>query len=167
MKSIARWPIPLIMLGMFVLILGGQTQSDVVVAQGHKPVMMYRFYEGADGLSHVEKIEVKNFDEHDVANLMPVSGAEIHRAKPDGPGTDFSGPFHPGPRRQHIFNLVGREKVEFSGGETITVNPGNIQLIEDTAPSKGHRNVTLGPEERVSVQVPFTDQTVVRGSILK
>ena len=85
MKSTARWSIAVVMVGMFVLILGGQTQSDVVVAQGRKPVMMYRFYEGTDGLSHVESIEIKNFNEHDVANLMAVTGAEIHRTKPSAP----------------------------------------------------------------------------------
>ena len=167
MKSTARWSIAVVMVGMFVLILGGQTQSDVVVAQGRKPVMMYRFYEGTDGLSHVESIEIKNFNEHDVANLMAVSGAEIHRTKPSAPGTVLSGPFHPGPHRQYIFDLLGHEQIEFSGGEKITLNPGDIELIEDTAPSKGHRNVTPGPEDRVTLWVPIADQTVVRDSILK
>jgi hypothetical protein len=155
------------MVGMFVLILAGQTQSDAVVAQGRKPVMMYRFYQGTDGLSHVEKIEVRNFNEHDIANLMAASGAEIHRTKPSAPGAVFSGPFHPEPHRQYVFNLLGHEQIEFSGGETITLNPGDIELVEDTAPSKGHRNLTPGPEDRVTLWLPIADQTVVRDSILK
>jgi hypothetical protein len=167
MTSIIRWSIAVAMVGLFVLILSGQTQSDVVVAQGRKPVMMYRFYEGIDGLSHVEKIEVKNFDDHDVANLMAVRGAEIRRTKPGAPGAVFSGPFHPEPLRQYVFNLLGHAQIEFSGGEKITLNPGDIELVEDTAPSKGHRNLTLGPEDRVTLAVPIADQTVVRDSILK
>ena len=50
---------------------------------------MYRFYTGKDGLSHVEKIEVKNFDQNNVANLMDTTtGATLsagrnpmHRAR--------------------------------------------------------------------------------------
>jgi len=30
---------------------------------------VYRFYTGKDGLSHVEEIEVKNFDQNNIANL--------------------------------------------------------------------------------------------------
>jgi hypothetical protein len=169
MKSMVRWSIAFVMMCAFVLILSGQTQSDsdAVGAQGRKPVMMYRFYEGKDGLSHVEKIELKNFDEHDVAKLMAVSGAEIHRMKPSAPGTVLSGPFHPESQRLYVFNLFGHERMEFSGGETIDLNPGDIELVEDTAPSKGHRGLTLGPEDRVTLSLPITDQTVTRDSILK
>jgi hypothetical protein len=171
MKSTARWSIVGVMAGMFVLTSAGQTKNDDVAgAQGRTPVMMYRFYEGTDGLSHVEKIEV-NFDEHkgsdDIAKLMAVSGAQIRRTKPSPPGTVFSAlPFHPGSHRQYIFNLSGHEEIEFSGGEKITLNPGDIELVEDTAPSKGHRNLVPGPEDRVTLWVPLADQTVVRGSIL-
>jgi hypothetical protein len=167
MKSIVRWSLGIAMVGMFVLPISGGTQNDAGVAQGRKPVMMYRFYEGTDGLSHVEKMEVKTFDSHDVARLlMTASGAELHRSKPDAPGADF-GAYHPGPRRQYIFDLIGHEEIEFSGGEKITLNPGDIELVEDLAPSKGHRNRNPGPEDRVSLWVPIADQTIVRDSILK
>src|ERR1700682_4444697 len=135
MKSIIRWSVPVVMVGMFVLILSGQTQNDALVAQGRKPVMMYRYYDGPDGLSHVEKIELKNFDEHDVARLMTAAGAELHRTKPSAPGAGC-GAYHPGPRRQYIFNLVVHEQIEFSAGGTIPLNPGDIELIEDLAPCK-------------------------------
>jgi hypothetical protein len=148
------------MAGMFVLASAGQTKSIVAVAPGSKLVMMYRFYEGADGLSHVETIKV-NFD---IAKLMAVSGAEIHRQKPSTNGK--FGPWHPGPRPQYIFDLSGHAVIEFSGGGKITLNPGDIELIEDTAPSKGHRNLILGPEDRVTLWLPLKDQTVVRGSML-
>ena len=168
MKSIVRWSVALVMFGVFILILSGKTHidGDAVAAQERKPVMMYRFYEGKDRLSHVEKIELKNFNEHDVASLMAVSGAEIHRMKPSA-STDFSGPFHPESERLYVFNLLGHERIEFSGGETITLNPGDIELVEDIAPSKGHRTLTLGPEDRVTLSLPITDQTVIRDSILE
>jgi hypothetical protein len=94
-----------------------QTRNDAVAAQGRKPVMMYRFFTGKDGLSHVEGIEVKNFDQNNIANLMETTtGVTLRRSKPDAPGADF-GAFHPGPRRHYIFDLAGHEEVEFSGGE--------------------------------------------------
>lgn len=158
------------MVGMVVLTSAGQAKNDAAATPTpeYKPVMMYRFYMGTDGLSHVEKIEIK-FDGHsrsdDIAKLMAISGAEIRRTKAAPPGTVFSGPFHPGSRRQYILNISGHEEVEFSGGEKISLKPGDIELIEDTAPAKGHRNVVVGPEPRVSLWIPLSDQTVVRGPL--
>jgi hypothetical protein len=139
-----------------------QAQKDV---PGPQPVMLYRFYAGTDGLSHVEKIELKDFDVHNAISLMAGNGIPtIHRDKPDPPATDISKlPFHPAARRQYIFNLQGRVQIEFSGGEKITLNPGDIELAEDVAPAKGHRNVILGPEDRISAWFPITDQTAVIG----
>lgn len=169
MKSISRCSIVVALAGMLILTAAGQAKNDVATSEPqYKPVMMYRFYMGTDGLSHVEKIEIK-FDGHsrsdDIAKLMAISGAEIRRTKPAPPGTVFSGPFHPGSRRQYILNISGHEEVEFSGGERITLNPGDIELIEDTAPSKGHRNVVVGPAPRVTLWIPLADQTAVRGPL--
>ena len=167
MKRILRFPIAVVTVGMCCLSFCGPARNDAVAAQGRKPVMMYRFYTGKDGLSHVEKIEVTNFDPKNVANLIETTtGATLRVSKPDAPGAEF-GEFHPGPRRQYIFDLAGHEEVEFSGGERITLNPGDIELIEDLAPTKGHRNRNLGPEDRLVLWVPIADQTVVRDSILK
>ena len=167
MKSTFRFGIAIVTVGICFLLFYGQTKNRAVIAQERKPVTMYRFYTGKDGLSHVEKIEVKNFDAHGVANLLDTTtGSTLRRSKPDAPGADF-GAFHSGPRRQYIFDLAGHEEVEFSSGEKITLNPGDIELIEDLAPTKGHRNRNLGPEDRVVLWVPITDQTVVRDSILK
>jgi hypothetical protein len=166
-KPMLRFSIAVVTVGICFLMLGGQAPNYPVAAQERKPVTMYRFFTGKDGLSHVEKIEVKNFDKNNVANLMETTtGSTLRRTKPDAPGADF-GAFHPGPRRQYIFDLAGHEEVEFSGGERVTLNPGDIELIEDLAPTKGHRNRNLGPEDRVVLWVPIADQTVVRDSILK
>ena len=166
MRPMPKLSIAVATVGMSFLMFCGQTRNDAVAAQERKPVRMYRFYTGKDGLSHLEKIEVKNFD-NNVANLVETTtGATLRRSKPDAPGADF-GAYHPGPRRQYIFNLAGHEEVEFSGGEKITLNPGDIELIEDLAPTKGHRNRNLGPEDRLVLWVPISDQSVVRDSISK
>src|SRR5580704_17406461 len=167
MKPMLRFSIAVVTVGICFLMFCGQTRNDVVAAQGAKPVMMYRFYTAKDGLSHVVKIDVMNFDQNNVANLMETTtGPVLRRSKPDAPGAHF-GAFHPGPHRQDIFDLSGHEEVEFSGGERITLNPGDIELIEDVAPTKGHRNRNLGPEDRLVLWVPIAHQTVVRDSILK
>ena len=167
MKPILTFSLALVMLGMGFLMFSGKTWNNSVAAQGPRPVTIYRYYTGKDGLSHVEKMEVKSFDQNNVANLMETTtGATLRRQKPDPPGADF-GAYHPGPRRQYIFDLTGHEEIEFSGGEKIILNPGDIELVEDLAPIKGHRNRNLGPEERVTVWVPIADQSVVRDSILK
>ena len=167
MKPMLRFSVTFATVGICFLMFFVRTRNHVIAAEERKPVTMYRFYTGKDGLSHVEKIEVKNFDQKNVANLMETTtGATLRRSKPDAPGADF-GAFHPGPSRQYIFDLAGHEEVEFSGGERITVNPGDIELIEDLPPTKGHRNRNLGPEDRLVLWVPIADQTVVRDSILK
>jgi hypothetical protein len=146
-----------------------QTNKSAVAADPPQPIMMYRFYAGTDGLSHVEKIELKNFDVHNAVALMAGNGIPtIHRDKPDPPGTALSSlPFHPAARRQYIFNLQGHAEIEFSGGEKITINPGDIELAEDLAPAKGHRNVIIGPDDRISAWFPITDQTPVIGPTSK
>ena len=167
MKSIRSWYLAVVATGILLWAFSVRNPKNVVSAQARTPVTMYRFYSGKDGLAHVEKIEVKNFDSKGVASLLATTtGAEIHTSKPDAPGADF-GPYHVGPRRQYIFNLAGHEEIEFSGGGRITVNPGDIELIEDLAPSKGHRNRNLGPGVRVNLWVPIADQNVVRGPIPK
>lgn len=167
MKPMLRFSIATVTVGMSFLMFCGQTRNDAVSAQARKPVMVYRFYTGKDGLSHVEKIEVMNFDQNDVVNLIETTtGATLRRSKPGPPDAGF-GEFHPGPRRQYIFDLAGHEEVEFSGGERITLNPGDIELIEDLAPTKGHRNRNLGPEDRLVLWIPIVDQTVVRDAISK
>ena len=113
MKPMIKLFIAVVTVVMFLMVCG-ERPNDPVAAQSSKAVTMYRFYTGKDGLSHVEKIEVKNFDKNNVANLMDTTtGATLRRSKPDAPCADF-GTFHPGPRRQYIFDLAGHEEVEES-----------------------------------------------------
>ena len=78
--------------------------------------MMYRFYMGKDGLSHVEKVEVKSFDQNNIATLMETTtGATFAAQKPDAPGADLERSIRD-LARQYIFDLAGHEVVEFSGG---------------------------------------------------
>jgi quercetin dioxygenase-like cupin family protein len=143
------------LLGLSLLILAAQTGHDVSGAQKHKPVLITRLYTGQDGQTHAEEIEV-NFtagDTNDAFKMMGVSGAELHRA-PAGRVIDW----HTAPRRQYIITLSGRAELEVSGGKKIRVEPGHIELVEDTT-GKGHITRVVGTEERVTLQLPLTNQS--------
>jgi len=114
-----------------------------------------RIYNGLDGTSHFEDLEIE---------LLPFEYA------PPAPAIDVSEPFgasravlfsipagwygdwHPTPRRQLYFNLGGRLEVVVSDGEARTLEPGDIVLVEDeTAP--GHTTRAVGDQPSTGVFV--------------
>ena len=154
-RSKVRWFITAGLLGLSVLISPAQTGRVVNGAQKHKPVFITRLYTGQDGQTHAEEIEAKFTpgDTNDAFKMMGVSGAELHRA-PAGRVVDW----HTAPRRQYIITLSGRGELEVSGGKKIPVEPGHIELVEDTT-GKGHITRVVGTEERVTLQLPLLDQS--------
>jgi quercetin dioxygenase-like cupin family protein len=155
MRSKVTWFIAAVLLGLSVLILAAQTGHDASGAQKHKPVLITRLYTGPDGQTHAEEIEAKFIvgETNDVFKMMSVSGAELHRA-PAGRVIDW----HTAPRRQYILTLSGRGELEVAGGKKIPVEPGHIELVEDTT-GKGHITRVVGTEERVTLQLPLSDQS--------
>jgi hypothetical protein len=138
------------LLSMFVLVqpinsaLGASAQS--------KPVKIHRFFTGPDGLTHAEEIEVK-FDMGDgggqgLYKFLSNSGAVLRRAPP-GRVNDY----HTASRRQYIITLSGHAELVLSGGQTLKVGPGDIELAEDTT-GKGHITRTVGNEDRISIAIP-------------
>lgn len=137
------------LLGVFFLMspidgaLGAAAQS--------KPVKIHRFFTGPDGLTHAEEIEVK-FDMGDggqgLYKFLSNSGAVLRRAPP-GRVNDY----HTASRRQYIITLSGRAELVLSGGQTLKVGPGDIELAEDTT-GKGHITRTVGNEDRISIAIP-------------
>ena len=77
------------------------------------------------------------------------------RGTPPGTLNDW----HVGPRRQFVITLSGRAEIEVASGKKIALEPGHIELIEDTT-GKGHTTRVVGKEDRVSISIPLTDQTV-------
>ena len=141
--------------GLSFLILAAQTGRDVRGDQKHKPVFVTRLYTGQDGQTHAEEIEA-NFTAagtNDAFKMMDISGAELHRA-PAGRVSDW----HTAPRRQYVITLSGRGELEVSGGKKIPVEPGHIELVEDTT-GKGHITRVVGTEERVTLQLSLSDQS--------
>jgi hypothetical protein len=118
-------------------------------AQNGKPVVITRFFTGPDGLTHAEEIEVK-FPGGGAYNLLNNSGAQIRRTPP---GRELD--YHTASRRQYVITLSGHAELVLSGGQTLHVGPGSIELAEDLT-GKGHITRTVGTEDRVVILIPVT-----------
>ena len=150
MRLRANWIIGAALVVLSVLLSSAQTG-----AQKHKPLMMMRLYTGPDGQTHAEEVEAKFSagNANEVFKLMAVTGAELHRA---APGTVID--WHNAPRRQYVITLSGNGEIEVAGGKKFAVGPGHIDLVEDTT-GKGHITRVTGNEERVTLQLPLSDQS--------
>ena len=125
-------------------------QGAPAAAQNGKPVMITRFFTGPDGLTHAEEIEAKIPSGGGVYNLLANSGTQIRRTPP-GRVNDY----HTASRRQYVITLSGQAELVLSGGQTIQVGPGSIELAEDLT-GKGHITRTLGTEDRIAIIVPVS-----------
>jgi quercetin dioxygenase-like cupin family protein len=116
--------------------------------------MMTRLYTGPDGQTHAEETEAKFTagNASEVLKLMAITGGELYRA---APGTVID--WHTAPRRQYVITLSGQAEIEVAGGKKIQVGPGHIDLVEDTT-GKGHITRVTGNQERVTLQLPLSDQ---------
>jgi quercetin dioxygenase-like cupin family protein len=130
-----------------VVLAGAQTNG----VQKHKGFFITRLYTGPDGQTHAEEVEAK-FSPNEVFKMINTTGAELHRA-PAGRVSDW----HTAPRRQYVITMSGQGELEVAGGKKIPVGPGHIELVEDTT-GKGHITRVTGTEERVTLQLPITDQ---------
>ena len=120
------------------------------VAQNGRPVMITRFFTGPDGLTHAEEIEVKFAPGGGAYNLLANSGVQLRRTPP-GRENDY----HTASRRQYVITLSGHAELVLSGGQTIQVGPGSIELAEDLT-GKGHITRTVGTEDRVVILIPVS-----------
>ncbi|HEV2202072.1 MAG TPA: hypothetical protein VGR73_19815 [Bryobacteraceae bacterium] len=151
MRLRITWFIAAGVVSLFVAILAAQTRNDA--AQKRKTVMITRLYTGPDGLTHAEEVEAKFTPGtgNDVYKMAGTLGAQLSRA-PGGRVSDW----HTAPRRQYVITLSGRGELEVAGGIKIPVEPGHIELVEDTT-GKGHITRVVGTEDRVTLQIPISD----------
>ena len=153
MRQANRWPIVLGVVTAVILVSKAHTDRDVVAAQGRKAVFVTRLFTGPDNQTHVEEVEAPFtvVNSTDVSQLMKITGAELHRA-PAGQVNDW----HNAPRRQYVITLSGRGEIEVAGGKKVALEPGHIELAEDTT-GKGHITRVVGSEDRVSLWLPLAD----------
>jgi quercetin dioxygenase-like cupin family protein len=142
------------LLGLFVAIAAAQKSADGA-AQKRKTVMITRLFTGPDGQTHAEEIEAKFTagGNNEVFKMLGTTGAQLTRAKP---GTVID--WHTAPRRQYVITLSGQGELEVAGGKKLSIGPGHIDLVEDTT-GKGHITRVVGTEDRVTLQLPLTDQS--------
>jgi hypothetical protein len=143
-----------VIVGALLFVLGLETGRGIASAQARQRVFITRMYTGPDKLTHIEDVEAKFAPTggRDVAQLMKITGAEIHR-NPVGTNLDW----HPAPQRQYVITLSGHGEIELDGGKKIEVGPGHIELAEDLT-GKGHITRTIGTEDRVTLWLPLADQ---------
>jgi hypothetical protein len=148
------WLIGAVLLSATVGMSLEQRAEGAAATANRTPVKIHRFFTGPDGLTYAEEIDVK-FDMGDGGNelykFLSNSGAVLRRSPP-GRVNDW----HTASRRQYIITLSGRAELVLSGGQTLKVGPGDIELAEDTT-GKGHITRTVGTEDRVSIAIPVTE----------
>ncbi len=138
------------LLSLPVAMQPAEAAQAAAAAETGKPVKIYRFFTGSDGLTYAEEIEVKFAN--GAFDLLKTSGAVLRRSPP-GRVNDW----HPASKRQYVITLSGHGELVLSGGQTLKVGPGDIELAEDTT-GKGHITKTVGTEDRVSIAIPLIDQ---------
>jgi quercetin dioxygenase-like cupin family protein len=146
-----------VLVGLALAAAFGLGWSAALAQQARKPIMMTRIYTGADGLSHSERVEMKLTPNG--TNTMKATGVEFS-SRPAAPAGDW----HTGPRRQFVITLSGRAELEVANGQKVPIEPGNINLIEDTT-GKGH--ITHNIADRIVVTVPLEDQAVTHTATTK
>ena len=150
MKSKRAWLIGAGLLSVSAMFVAVQSADNAAgAAQARKTVKIHRFFTGPDGLTHAEEIEAFGPSTADLYKFLGNSGAVLRRSPP-GRVNDW----HTASRRQYIITLSGNAELVLSGGKTLKVGPGDIELAEDTT-GKGHITRTVGTEDRISIAIPL------------
>lgn len=154
MNTGQKWPV-VVIVGTLCYVAGLATGRDVASAQARKAVFVTRMFTGPDKQTHTEEVEARFAmnGTRDVAQLLKITGAELHRTKA-GTVQDW----HPAPQRQYVITLSGRGEIEVAGGKKIPLEPGHIELAEDLT-GKGHITRAVGPEDRITLWLPLADQS--------
>ena len=108
-----------------------------------------RLYTGDDGETHVEERNLADYPE--LASAQAAKSISFHTYQP-GHFSDW----HPAPRRQFVITLAGEGEIGLKDGSTYRLQPGDINLAEDTT-GGGHTTRVVSSEPRVTVQIPFAD----------
>ncbi len=118
-------------------------------------MQVVRLYTGEDGESHIEEMELP-FEQ---------MGHALRTATEAATGVQFSClrptqlvDFHTAPRRQYVITLQGQVEIGLGDGTKRIFNVGDIELCEDLT-GRGHTTRSVGDVDRISVQIPLSDQT--------
>ena len=104
---------------------------------------IHNLYTDDKGESHFRDIEVEWAEERRGSKLskrLPANGIIFRETKPENE-VDW----HNAPRRQYIITLAGHAELVLSGGQTLQVGPGSIELADDLAEAYQGRHGLIGP----------------------
>ncbi len=136
--------------GLCISAPAAKSADGAKMAERGKPVKITRFFTGPDGLTHAEEMMVTFPMGGGTHDLLANAGAQLRRTPP-GRVNDY----HTASRRQYVITLSGHAELVLSGGETLQVGPGSIELAEDLT-GKGHITRTVGDEDRVAIVIPVS-----------
>jgi hypothetical protein len=154
MRSIAGRVILAIVSSAVLFSWCAHRSDSVVKAEGHPPVMATRLYSGADGLTHVDQVEIKlqsrpgHPDSAQSENLK-MGNSWVVKLEP-GLFEDW----HNADARRYVVTISGRAEIEVGGGQKVIAEPGHIFIAEDLT-GKGHTFRVVGKEEWVALFVNF------------
>jgi uncharacterized cupin superfamily protein len=115
-----------------------------------------RVYATPDGETHFAELDIPLHPSGTIGMLsekFPATGV-IFRTTPAS--YDFR--WHCAPRRQFVVMLNGHVRVAVSDGETREFRGGDVFLLEDVAPCKGHCTTELSGIERRTLFIPLDPQ---------
>lgn len=113
---------------------------------------IHNLYKDAAGGSHFRDIEVEWVEQGKFTKLsqqFPATGVIFRETS-----GDYDLDWHPAPRRQYIVNLDAAVQITASDGESRTIGPGEVILVEDTS-GKGHLSKAVGGKMRRSIFIPI------------
>lgn len=107
-----------------------------------------------DGTSYFDDVEIELKDGGPIGRLSKTQKATgvIFRETP----ADYDYDWHNAPRRQYIIMLDAGVEITTGSGETRTINPGEVLLVEDTE-GHGHISRALKKQPRKSVFITLEE----------
>ena len=104
-----------------------------------------RLYTGADGQSHLEKLDPAA---HPELTTLHASKGVVFRTTEAGHFHDW----HNAPRRQYVITLEGEVEIGLGDGSVHRFGPGNVTLAEDLT-GRGHTTRVIGTKPRLTATV--------------
>jgi opacity protein-like surface antigen len=151
---------------LLVAVASTALAEDVVCPSGGldlKPgvevIEAYRTYTGADGNSHVEKVEVKGFTGRYFNNTAVLTQFDLGDPSKvvivyGHPNIEI--PQHPAPYKEKFLIIAGSSTMFFPDGTKLEMKPGTLFLSEDT--SGTGRSGRAGPCGYIAVDIQYKDK---------
>ena len=123
-------------------------KDGVDIARAVEVVVAYRAYKGADGLSHIEKFDMRGQKGAFYGGKVRITQFDL--GDPTGaslvygePNMDI--PIHPVPYRETFIILSGSSVVKLSDGTSYALKPGSMLIADDIGtPGRSGTSGTCG-----------------------